>query len=656
MLSPALSFTLQGARCLLDGSLSHDRRRTLAQSHRSLYRSVMSQSHIEEELRFRVSITYEVSELFLATISSWNTGSEQKARTESDGASHRTSSKPARDSNDALALTAFSSFAFNHTLQSAVGRQPSTMDHGNFAAEADYSSTGENDLDALFLDSFSSAHSSGASDGGPGAGAGDYSFESDLMGSYLASNGQEAAGSTGVALAGHGGGGGHQGYYSGSSASSVAALSNISSPSYSNYGALSGNNSNFESLATGTSPPFSFGTTVDTGHSGELQQPHAAMFDPRSQSLQNSDESNYYGSATSIQQPLVHQQYLPQASLQLHHQVSPPQLEQQLQQNHFTHYTPQHSANSLSPPSSASSSTGAYQNTYPAMVQPTSGTGGESLLARMMAEAEAQGRSQSDVQAAYASSYVAGLAQAQAVPRHPFSTTPDAQNNPLPYHTPSSFSTTYTQQPYEDRKLGADQLKKRRVSTTDDFSTRESRIQHKTRGATSGGRRAVSSTAAPPPQSYVQQQQLAAAPSQDGFHFALNSSVANGAGSIAEALSAVPRHAAMAQAANSSLNLIANAGVLASTHRGEQTPFPLYLPSHRLKADSRLLADGPSPRAYQAIAPAAVMQDVPPPVAPSTSAVKAGKRVAEKAGAKKPAGGEKRKKGEKGHSESAASF
>lgn len=529
------------------------------------------------------------------------------------------------------------------------------MDHGNFAAEADYSSTGENDLDALFLDSFSSAHSSGASDGGPGAGAGDYSFESDLMGSYLASNGQQGGGSAGgVAVAGYNSGGGQQGYSASSSASSAAALSNISSPDYSSYGALSGNNANFESLTTGTSPPFSFGATVDAGHSNDLQQ-QRTMFDPRSHSLQGSGESNYYGSATSVQQQPV-QQYLPHAPL--HHQVSPPQLVQQPQQNHFTHFTPQHSANSLSPPSSASSSSGAYQNSYPAVVQPATGMGGESLLARMMAEVEAQGRSQADAHAVYASSYMASFAQAQAAPRHPFSNAPDGQHNPLAYHDPSSFSTTYSQQPYEDRKSGADQLKKRRVSTTEDSSIHQARAQHKTRGATNGARRTVSASAAPQPQSHAQQQpmQLAGAPSQDGFHFSLNPSVTNGAGSIASALSAVPRHAATGQAANTSLNLIANAGLSKSTHGGEFARCTLPSLSTRIgmRADSSSLADGPSPRTYQSIAPAAVMDDVSPPSAPSASAVKAGKRVAEKAGAKKPAGGEKRKKGEKGHSELAA--
>lgn len=439
------------------------------------------------------------------------------------------------------------------------------MDHDSFAAEADYSSTGET-LDDLFLDSFTSAHSSGASDGGPGGGAGDYSFESDLMGSYLADAGQLGAGASGGGYASDG----QQGYTSSSSASSAAELSAINSPDYSSYAALAGTNANFESLATGTSPPFSFGATVDAGHSNDLHQQHNAL-EPRSHASQSSSKSNYYGSATSIHQQAVQQQYLPNAPL--HHQITPTQIVHQSPLNPFTHYTPQHSANSLSPLSSASSSSGAYQNVYPSAVQSASGVGGEASLARMMADAEAQGRSQAEAHAVYASSFMASLAQAQAAPRHPYSSTADNQNQALGYHNSSSFPTTYPQQPFEDRQDGADQLKKRRVSTTEDFSAHQTRAQHKSRGATSGGRRAVSASHPPPPQSRAQQHplQFVGGPSQAGFHFALNASVANTAGSIASALSAVPRHAATSSEVSSSLNLIANAGVPTIAHRGKST-------------------------------------------------------------------------------------
>ncbi|ORY87515.1 hypothetical protein BCR35DRAFT_351402 [Leucosporidium creatinivorum] len=500
------------------------------------------------------------------------------------------------------------------------------MDHGSFATEADYSSTGENHLDDLFLDSFSSAHSSGASDGGPGAGAGDYSFDSDLMGSYLAGTGQQnGGGGGGVAVAGYASNqGGQQGFTSSSSASSAAAFSNISSPDYSSYGALSTNN--FESLATGSSPPFSFGATVDAGHSNELQQ-QQSMFDPRSHSLHGSGESTFYGSAATQQQQPLQQQYLAHAPL--HHQLSP-QVVQQPQQNHFTHFTPQHSANSLSPPSSASSSSGAYQNGYPAAVQPTAVNGGDTLLARMMAEAEAQGRSQADAHAVYASSYMASLAQAQAAPRHSFSNASEGQQHPSAYRDPSSFSGNYPQQSYEDRELGADKLKKRRVvSAREDTSAHQARAQPKARTSTGGSRR-PSDSVAPQSQPLAQQQPMQhfAGAGQDGFHFLLHPSVATGGGSVAAALATVPRHAATGQTANTSLNLIANAGVPMTSHRDDASA----------RTTSR-----------QTIAPSSVMHDVSPPPASSSLAVKAGKKVTEKAGAKKPAGGEKRKKGEKGH-------
>lgn len=426
-------------------------------------------------------------------------------------------------------------------------------------ADQHYNTTGgDSSLDELF-DSFSS----GASDGGAGSGNGaaDYSFDSEMLSSYLSGAGaagqQQGIGAGGVAGYGGGGGGGGGGaggaMFGGSSSSSSAAdLSNASSPGYAGYPAT-GN-----ALVDGSSPPFSFGAGEVARHQQQQQHLQHTMYNATgSASYYANGDSTLYRPSQSSGQPFLAaapQYPSPQQQQQQHHLSPNPTY--QPQQNHFTHFTPQHSATSLSPPSSASSSNGGYQGGYPAAVPAMINSDAD--MARLMAGAEGTARSQAEAQAAFASSYMASL-QSQAATRQGYLDPADGQQ-PVAYHESVAFASNNYASAYAEP--GAEKMKKRRVSSSPEESmSMHARSQPKSRGTTSGTRRAVSSN---------RQQQLADG-RQDGFHLAMNAGAAMGSGgNVAAALAAVPRHAGAGMgAADNPLNLIAMAGVPMAGYRGE---------------------------------------------------------------------------------------
>ena len=385
-------------------------------------------------------------------------------------------------------------------------------------------------------DSYSSSQSfSGGSDSGAD---GDHSFDPDMM-AYLA---QVSAGMGGAGGMGIGGQQQAGPFYDASLGLDGLVPSpnnsDASSPSYTYSGSSA--NSNLGNNAH-SSPPFSIASDF-LSTAAPVPEVLFTSF-PTSFPDTSFQPTPLYSNSSAHQLPP--QQHQPQLRQPQHQQ------QQQQQPNSYANFTP-HTSHSLSPPSSASSSNGAFNPGKNGFVH-------NEAIARMIADAQTQGQTQA-AQAAYAASYMASL-QSQPQPQRAYA----GGNGNAPYHEGGPvFSTSFTPDfDGEERAVGANgggAKKRKTVATPVVVGGGRGATKHKGQGA----RKA--SPLAPNP--YAQPMQLGE--DLQAFNFEIKPQ------------SIAPR---------STVGLISNAGIQSSQdtrkiYRGES--LPLSLRPSRVHADPLL--------------------------------------------------------------------